>query len=280
MDRTVVRNLSKHEADQSDECVRARPQAASSQFIRVSRPLTVAWIVAQRLAGIDPFGTGLLTRPWYGEAGPEAIRIPPSERRTPHGQPIHKQQPSPSNEEGKSPECPPDRELPENSQENLDTKLDQAIEETFPTSDPVSVTVTKAGAINHDQQEAGLVTPEQGQDSQGASESLLDQAKNTLRDAAGRASGAAREAYNQGQRYVRQAGDRYPDVDRAHQESHWAIGQRVAENPVLSLFVAGVIGYALAWMVLGHGRSRNEQVPDYARTNRGYTPQHGAPRGS
>ena len=32
----------------------------------------------------------------------------------------------------------PDHKLPENSRENLDSKLDLAIEETFPTSDPVS----------------------------------------------------------------------------------------------------------------------------------------------
>jgi hypothetical protein len=34
-------------------------------------------------------------------------------------------------------------DLPENSKENLDTKLDHAIDETFPTSDPVSVKITK-----------------------------------------------------------------------------------------------------------------------------------------
>ena len=38
---------------------------------------------------------------------------------------------------------------PENSRENLDRKLDHAIEETFPTSDPVSVTITKGGAIDY-----------------------------------------------------------------------------------------------------------------------------------
>jgi hypothetical protein len=36
-----------------------------------------------------------------------------------------------------------DCDLPENSKENLDEKLDHAIEETFPTSDPVSVKITK-----------------------------------------------------------------------------------------------------------------------------------------
>ena len=37
---------------------------------------------------------------------------------------------------------PKDNALPENSKENLDRKLDHAIEETFPTSDPVSISIT------------------------------------------------------------------------------------------------------------------------------------------
>jgi hypothetical protein len=36
-----------------------------------------------------------------------------------------------------------DCDLVENSSENLDRKLDHALEETFPTSDPVSVKITK-----------------------------------------------------------------------------------------------------------------------------------------
>ena len=36
-----------------------------------------------------------------------------------------------------------DKQLPENSKENLDDKLDHALEETFPTSDPISVKITK-----------------------------------------------------------------------------------------------------------------------------------------
>ena len=36
-----------------------------------------------------------------------------------------------------------DCDLPENSQENLDHKLDHALKETFPTSDPVSVSITR-----------------------------------------------------------------------------------------------------------------------------------------
>ncbi len=38
---------------------------------------------------------------------------------------------------------PDDKKLPENSKESLDEKLDHGLEETFPTSDPVSVKITK-----------------------------------------------------------------------------------------------------------------------------------------
>ncbi|MGA0597618.1 hypothetical protein [Enterovirga sp. CN4-39] len=38
---------------------------------------------------------------------------------------------------------PNDHKLPENSKENLDEKLDHAVDETFPGSDPVSVKITK-----------------------------------------------------------------------------------------------------------------------------------------
>lgn len=38
---------------------------------------------------------------------------------------------------------PGDHALPENSKENLDEKLDNASEESFPGSDPVSVKITK-----------------------------------------------------------------------------------------------------------------------------------------
>ena len=36
-----------------------------------------------------------------------------------------------------------DEHLKENSKKSLDKKLDHALEETFPTSDPVSVKITK-----------------------------------------------------------------------------------------------------------------------------------------
>ena len=64
---------------------------------------------------------------------------------------------TPDRAEPKPAECPPDNMLPENSQENLDARLDHAIEETFPTSDPVSVTITKgAGLDPHGQRDRSL----------------------------------------------------------------------------------------------------------------------------
>ena len=38
---------------------------------------------------------------------------------------------------------PNDEKLPENSKEKLDERLDQAAEESFPSSDPVSVKITR-----------------------------------------------------------------------------------------------------------------------------------------
>jgi hypothetical protein len=49
----------------------------------------------------------------------------------------------PPEEERKPSKDNPDHTLAENSNQNLDDKLDQALEETFPTSDPVSVNITK-----------------------------------------------------------------------------------------------------------------------------------------
>src|ERR687893_2987396 len=72
-------------------------------------------------------------------------------------------QPFPS-KGGKPGECPPDSELPENSQENLDARLDHAVEETFPTSDPVSVTITKGPEPDDPHQDARSSSAEDQQD--------------------------------------------------------------------------------------------------------------------
>jgi len=49
----------------------------------------------------------------------------------------------PSESERRPPKDIDDEKLAENSKEHLDEQLDRAIEETFPTSDPVSVKITK-----------------------------------------------------------------------------------------------------------------------------------------
>src|SRR3954462_13399307 len=108
---------------------------------------------------------------------------------------------TPDRAEPKPAECPPDNELPENSKENLDARLDHAIEETFPTSDPVSVTITKGPEPNRSDQEARASSAEdqQGRPEQGSTEHVLDQVREALNDVAGSASGVAREAYTRGE---------------------------------------------------------------------------------
>lgn len=164
--------------------------------------------------------------------------------------------------------CPPDCDLPENSKENLDAKLDHAIEETFPTSDPISVKITKGTAIDYDHQgDASPGTAERrDQVGQDTAEDILDQVRESLSEVASGASDAARSAYSEGQRYVRQARDSYPDAERYYQEGSRAIHQRLTENLWLSLLMAGAIGYGLAWMIHVSSRTRSEPVPDYART--------------
>ena len=168
----------------------------------------------------------------------------------------------PKKDESQSAECPPDNKLPENSQENLDARLDHAIEETFPTSDPISVTITKGPEPDRPDQEA-----QPGQDS---AEQVLDQVREALHDVTEQASGRARELYNRGEHYVRQAGEQYPEAERYIRAGERAVTQRVTENPLLALFMAGVAGYALAWLIHGKKGDRKPDVPDYARTHRGY----------
>jgi ElaB/YqjD/DUF883 family membrane-anchored ribosome-binding protein len=60
---------------------------------------------------------------------------------------------------------------------------------------------------------------------------------------------------SQGQHYVRQARERYPEAERHYQDGSRAISQRITETPWLSLVVAGAAGYGLGWMI--HGRWSN-----------------------
>ncbi len=164
-----------------------------------------------------------------------------------------------------------DKSLPENSKENLDRKLDHAVKETFPTSDPVSVTITKGGAIDYD--ESGKpITGSQSQGDGSSDAGLLNQARETLGSAAASASDMARGAYEQGQRYVRQAGERYPEAQRYYREGTRAVREYVPENPLWTLLLGAVAGYGIAWMIHHERwRDRDDDVPAYARTDRRFS---------
>jgi ElaB/YqjD/DUF883 family membrane-anchored ribosome-binding protein len=183
-------------------------------------------------------------------------------------------QSTPDGADRKSAECPPDSKLPENSQKNLDARLDHAIEETFPTSDPVSVTITKGPEPDLPDQEArsSSADEQQGQPEQDTAEQVLDQVREALSDVADQAAGTAQDAYNQGRRYVRRAGERYPQAKQYAREGQRAVTRYTTGNPLLALLMAGTIGYVLAWMIHGQRHGRDEHVPDYGRTNRGYAP--------
>ena len=167
-----------------------------------------------------------------------------------------------------------DNALAENSKENLERKLDHAIKETFPSSDPVSVSVTKGGAIDYERQDTASTGARKGSVEEGknTAENLLSKAQETASGVAGAVAGAARDAYQQGQRYASEARDRYPEAERYYREGTQTIRQYAAENPLLTLLVGVGIGYALAWMIHGGGSGDGERVPDYAKTRRGYSP--------
>jgi ElaB/YqjD/DUF883 family membrane-anchored ribosome-binding protein len=173
--------------------------------------------------------------------------------------------------ENKSAKHPSDNDLDENSQENLDARLDHGIEETFPTSDPVSVTITKGP--EPDREARTSAASDRKQDPQQAStEHILDQVRDALHEVADHASGAARDVYNRGENYARQAREQYPEAERYIRDGQQAVTQRVIGNPLLALFMAGVTGYVLAWLIHGERRNQEPDVPDYGRTGRGYAP--------
>jgi sporulation protein YlmC with PRC-barrel domain len=110
------------------------------------------------------------------------------------------------------------------------------------------------------------------QGSGGSTESLVDQARNTAADVASRASDVARGAYDQGQQYVRQAGDRYPVAQRYYQRATQAIGHQITEAPLASLLAVGAVGLGLAWIIGGQTRS-HERAPVRGTTRRDFPGQ-------
>src|SRR4028119_2026345 len=91
-------------------------------------------------------------------------------------------------EQGKPGECPPDNKLIENSQENLDARLDHAVEETFPTSDPISVHITKGPEPDRSDQEAPSSSADDhlGQAEQDPTDQLLAQGREARPHGTGR----------------------------------------------------------------------------------------------
>lgn len=146
-----------------------------------------------------------------------------------------------------------DKPLPENRQENLDPKRDQG---TSQRAMPPSARPTD----------------------QGTTENLVRQATETLGRAATAASDTAREAFGQGQRYVSEARERYPEAARYYREGTRTVRQYAAENPLVTLLVGAGIGYVLAWALQAGGSDEGERVPDYAKTRRGYYPHRPQPR--
>jgi ElaB/YqjD/DUF883 family membrane-anchored ribosome-binding protein len=169
---------------------------------------------------------------------------------------------------------PPDSQLPENSQENLDARLDHAIEETFPTSDPISVTITKGPEPDRPDRGAGSSSADdlQARPEQDSTEQILDQVREALHDVTEQASGIVSDGYKRGEHSVRQAREQYPKAERSIHSSQRAVSERMTENPLLALIVAGVAGYALAWLIHGGKRDRKPDVPDDGRTRHGYAP--------
>ena len=153
-------------------------------------------------------------------------------------------QSTPDKNGGKSIESSLDNSLPENSQENLDARLDHAIEETFPTSDPVSVTITKGPEPDRADQEARSSSADdyQSRPEPAPIEHVLDQVREALNDVAGSASEVAGNVYSRGERYAREAREQYPEAERYIREGQQAVTHRVTESPLLALFVAGAIG--------------------------------------
>ena len=101
---------------------------------------------------------------------------------------------------------------------------------------------------------------------------VVGQAKDTLSDAATAASDMARGAYEQGQRYVRQAAERYPEAERYYQQGTRAAREYMPESPIWTLLLGAVVGYSVAWMIHHERDHDREDVPDYARTRRGFSP--------
>jgi sporulation protein YlmC with PRC-barrel domain len=133
----------------------------------------------------------------------------------------------------------------------------------------------EAGQAGNNQADATKQAGGNGPDPQGtagSNKSLADQAATTVSDVASSASDIARGAYDQGQRYVRQAGDRYPQAQRYYQRATQTIERQFTDAPLVSLLAVGAVGLSMAWIIGGLTRSE-ERAPSRGWTGRDYPGQ-------
>jgi uncharacterized protein YjbJ (UPF0337 family) len=103
---------------------------------------------------------------------------------------------------------------------------------------------------------------------EGAAENYVGQARDTLREYADEASAYAGEAYERGMGMARRQWDRY-EPDRYLREGRQIVRRQVETHPLVTILVAGAVGYLLGYLIHGR-RGSNEGVPDYARRQTRY----------
>jgi hypothetical protein len=153
-----------------------------------------------------------------------------------------------------------DKALPENSREHLDQKLDHAIKETFPTSDPVSVSVTKGSAIDYPEDEPAS--------------SRMGDWREMQRRAASQAADFAQEAAERGRDAWQKARGGYAQAEDYLRRGTRSVQEKPAESLVPVLIGFG-IGFAVAWAIKSR-QSADESdahVSEFARKRTSYMPR-------
>ena len=152
-----------------------------------------------------------------------------------------------------------DKALPKNSQQNLNKKLDRAVEETFPSSDPVSVSITRAVPSSM------IVIMMRPNTPRWRDQILANKARPRASCTRPRRSPATwgapsrrplmtpspREAVMFGKRWA---------TTRRWSITHKARKQSDSRLPHKTLLVGFGLGYALAWMIRGSGSGRRERT--------------------
>lgn len=163
-----------------------------------------------------------------------------------------------------------DKALAENTRANMDRRFDHALEETFPTSDSVSVKITKGGAIDYD--EHGMATSRpptaSGQKARRTAARASGEAEDAMSDVVDTASGASRTAPDRGEHDSREAPGRRAEAGIRARAGVRAVRGHAAGSPWVMLLGGVAIGYALGWMIHTDGSSADLSGPDHI-TDRG-----------